>query len=658
MTEVGALNVKITGDSSDLKSEMKKAGDAIKKGATELRSQINEWGKWGLAVSGAAVTASSAIVQSNLKSIQELRNLANVANTSVAELERNGFAAQSAGVSLEDYAEVLRDVNDRVGDFLTTGAGPMADFFEKIAPQVGVTAEQFKGLSGPQALQLYVDTLEKANVNQQEFTFFMEAMSSNSTELLPLLRNNGKAMQEQANAAKDLGIGLSNIEVENAIEAQKAIDQITSTLGSQTMKVVAELAPAITLIADEFLEAAKSSENMGDVVISVARSAAQGLGVMLDGVHGIQLGAKGVELAFQGVKSLVLGLAASIQTVGSEITSSLIQPIADFLALANDIPGLKGDFDEIIKSINDFNESEKKGAELLTQKFNDEVSKIQTIKDEMKALALESLPSEKVDEFFNKLEQSVVEARERVQEASKQSIDKAATPEPQSGKSNITAEGSETPDAIQERMQSETEMILEMLGLRFQSQEELLLMHLQEEQRLLQEDLDKKKISQTEFDKQSVKLAKQTEAAKKAVMIGGARDILNVLAENSEAALGLQKAFAIAQAGVSIATGIARAQELGFPANLAEMARIADVANDVYSSIRGATKGAASIPGGSTASSTPAAAPAPQQQAQQIERVLDVRLTGSGFFTQDMIRNDIIPGINEAVGDGVTVRSS
>jgi len=61
----------------------------------------------------------------------------------------------------------------------------MADFFETVAPLVGVTADNFKDLSGPQALQLYVDSLEKANLSQSQMTFFMEAIASDATALLP-----------------------------------------------------------------------------------------------------------------------------------------------------------------------------------------------------------------------------------------------------------------------------------------------------------------------------------------------------------------------------------------------------------------------------------------------------------------------------------------
>ncbi len=50
----------------------------------------------------------------------------------------------------------------------------------------------------------------------------------------------------------------------------------------------------------------------------------------------------------------------------------------------------------------------------------------------------------------------------------------------------------------------------------------------------------------------------------------------------------ISKAFSVAQAAMSISTGLAKAQELGFPANLAEMARVAATGAGIVAQINGA----------------------------------------------------------------------
>ena len=62
-------------------------------------------------------------------------------------------------------ADIFKDTSDKVGEFLATGGGPLRTF-EVIAPKVGVTAQAFRDLSGPQALQLYFDSLQKAGVGK------------------------------------------------------------------------------------------------------------------------------------------------------------------------------------------------------------------------------------------------------------------------------------------------------------------------------------------------------------------------------------------------------------------------------------------------------------------------------------------------------------
>ena len=172
-------------------------------------------------------------------------------------------------------------MNDRIGDFMQTGAGPMADFFENIAPKVGVNAEQFAKLSGPEALQLYVSSLEKANVNQQEMTFYLEAMASDVTMLLPLLRNGGKGFRELAEDAEKLGWVLGDDQVSAITDMNRAFGKVQATIQGIIAHVTAELAPSITRIANEFLGFVKGFDG-GAGVAGIADQIARGL---LSGNH-------------------------------------------------------------------------------------------------------------------------------------------------------------------------------------------------------------------------------------------------------------------------------------------------------------------------------------------------------------------------------------
>ena len=161
---------------------------------------------------------------------KEIADLARIAGTTAEEFQELAIAARTVGISQEKLSDIFKDMNDRVGDFLATGGGPMKDFFEQVAPLVGVTADQFRNLSGPQALQLYVDTLEKAGASQQDFTFFMEAMASDATALVPLLKNNASGFRELGKEARDAGAIMSNETVAGAAALDAKLDVLGTTI--------------------------------------------------------------------------------------------------------------------------------------------------------------------------------------------------------------------------------------------------------------------------------------------------------------------------------------------------------------------------------------------------------------------------------------------
>ena len=226
----------------------------------ELRDAMNKVGKvaGGVAVAvGAAGGALIAIVDKAGAAAREIRNLSQVANASTKEFQKHAAAARTVGIEGEKLADIYKDMNDRVGDFITTGAGPMVDFFEKIAPQVGVTAEQFAKLSGPEALELFVKSLEAANVGQQEMTFYMEAIASDSTRLLPLLRNNAEQMKKLGDEAERSGEILSDMDLKELDDAKRRIDDLKASLGAQFTKIIAENADEIAGMAETFGELAE-----------------------------------------------------------------------------------------------------------------------------------------------------------------------------------------------------------------------------------------------------------------------------------------------------------------------------------------------------------------------------------------------------------------
>lgn len=165
----------------------------------------------------------------------EIKNLSTLAGVSTTELQKMAAASRTVGIDQQKMADILKDVNDRVGDFLATGGGPMADFFEKVAPLVGVTAENFKNLSSKDALQLFVKTLQDAGASQQDFTFFLEAMASDASALTPLLINNAEALNRLGDEAERSGRIMSQDAIEGAHDLNEELKQAGDAIRSRFM---------------------------------------------------------------------------------------------------------------------------------------------------------------------------------------------------------------------------------------------------------------------------------------------------------------------------------------------------------------------------------------------------------------------------------------
>jgi len=166
---------------------------------SSLKNMLGTIGKVGSAIVGAGAVIAGALGATAIKTaetVDEAQRLAQVANVTTQELQ-------------------YLDVNDKTGDFLSTGAGTMKDFFENIAPQVGVTAEAFRGLSGAEGLQLYYNSLQDANLSQAEMTFYMESIANDATMLIPLLKDGGAEFTKYGDQAKRAGLVMDDAALES-----------------------------------------------------------------------------------------------------------------------------------------------------------------------------------------------------------------------------------------------------------------------------------------------------------------------------------------------------------------------------------------------------------------------------------------------------------
>lgn len=205
------------------------------------------------AVGAAGGAATLAWTKSMVDAGVQIQRQSQLANASTAEFQKMAFAASSVGIEHDKLSDILKDVNDKVGEFVNTGGGPLKDFFENIAPQVGVTAEQFAKLSGPEALELYYSSLEKAGLSQQQMTFYMEALASDATGLMPLLKGNAAELKKLGDAAQANGMIMSDYTIAASKELHDNMGLLTGSIGGVSNSLANTAIPIINEFTNELL---------------------------------------------------------------------------------------------------------------------------------------------------------------------------------------------------------------------------------------------------------------------------------------------------------------------------------------------------------------------------------------------------------------------
>ncbi|WP_023389754.1 phage tail tape measure C-terminal domain-containing protein [Pseudomonas putida] len=295
---LGTLTLDVIAQVGGFVAGMDKAERSSAKWRREVEKNVKAA---GVAVGAAAVAGATALATmtvSAINSAAEVAKLAAVSNSSTTDFQKMAAGAKFVGVEQDKLSDILKDVNDKVGDFLLNGGGELQDFFKTIAPKVGVTAEQFRNLSGPQALQLFASSLEKAGLSQAEMTQQMESLANDATLLLPLLRNNAEGFRKFGEAAEAAGSIMDEKTIRSATELkaaswlmENAISGVGTKIQQALLPMLSSFAGKLTEVTEDGVIVKKVADDLAEsvkVLGKMAIASAGGLHIFLQSVKGLR----------------------------------------------------------------------------------------------------------------------------------------------------------------------------------------------------------------------------------------------------------------------------------------------------------------------------------------------------------------------------------
>ena len=342
-TKLGTLTLDLIAKIGGFTGPIKDAEKQTKTSFENMRKHVNSYGP--MAIAGAAAVGAGVLAMANeyANAARELQTFASISNATTQEFQKMAVGAETMGISSEKLADQLKDFNEKLGEFITIGSGGAVDFFEQIAIKTEGSADaarklalEMQNLSGPQALQLYVDKLEEAGVTQQQMSFYLESMASDTTNLIPLLKEGGKGFEYWADAAERAGVIMDEHAIEKANELSVQMKLLDLQVKGAKNQFIQGLMPALVSVGDAMSGATVETNLMSE--------AGETLG---DVFKGVAVFAIGVHATVKMLSNAIAGLA--VETVKAK---NIIDLSADGGTWADNLPGIKLAKNAVLTAIN------------------------------------------------------------------------------------------------------------------------------------------------------------------------------------------------------------------------------------------------------------------------------------------------------------------
>lgn len=197
------------------------------------------------AAAGVAVTGAVALTARQAAATTETAALAEAVGTTTGELQAFQYALQSVGVEGGKADDIIKDLQDKLGDAALTGGGEMADVLDRI----NVSAQDLQSMGPTDQLIAISDAIQDLPRAQQ--VNILESIADDATRLLPLLEDNGRRLRELNSEAWDVGFAQNDQDVQTMIEANRSMQRMTGIARGLGNEFAVAVAPSLSSFNDE-----------------------------------------------------------------------------------------------------------------------------------------------------------------------------------------------------------------------------------------------------------------------------------------------------------------------------------------------------------------------------------------------------------------------
>lgn len=211
--------------------------DQVKKDAKEVGASI---AAIGVAAATAAVgigVAGLSIVKNTAQQVTEADRWAKSLKMSTQDLLSWQYAAEQAGLTGDNIADIFKDINDKVGDAVLNKSGEAAQALDTL----GLSAEKLSKQSPDKQLMAISAALQKIP-SQAGKTNILESLGNDLSKMLPLFDNNNEKLKQFIQLSKDFGVAPPQEDIDNLVKVNQFFQDIETSARGLKMEIASGLA--------------------------------------------------------------------------------------------------------------------------------------------------------------------------------------------------------------------------------------------------------------------------------------------------------------------------------------------------------------------------------------------------------------------------------
>ncbi|EFN9191539.1 TPA: phage tail tape measure protein [Klebsiella quasipneumoniae subsp. quasipneumoniae] len=211
--------------------------DNVKKDAAAVGSALAAVGTAAAAAAIGVSAAGIALVKNTSEQITETDRWAKSLKMSTQDLLSWQFAAEKAGLTGDNIADIFKDINDKVGDAVLNKSGEAAQALDTL----GLSAEKLAQQSPDKQLLAISSALQKIP-SQAGKTNILESLGNDLSKMLPLFDNNNEKLKQFIQLSKDFGIAPPQEDIDNLVKVNQFFQDIETSARGLKMEIASGLA--------------------------------------------------------------------------------------------------------------------------------------------------------------------------------------------------------------------------------------------------------------------------------------------------------------------------------------------------------------------------------------------------------------------------------